>query len=156
MWNRNVGGFPPEWLICHGRDSLSPAMSAAVNSHISQHYPLHAAVAALSLPFLDTAQIQHGVNIKGNTAGSLCKASSSREASSHTQKKPAFHKHKQQYQEHTAEKRENEVTINTTPSAPSDRRQYVIKECSLRPKGPTHKPTWQRQQQQQQQQQQQH
>jgi len=84
-------------------------------------------VAALSLPFLDTAQIQHGVNIKGNTADSLCKASSSREASSHTQKKPTFHKHKQQYQEPTAEKRENEVNINRAPSAPSDRTQYVIK-----------------------------
>jgi hypothetical protein len=81
-------------------------------------------VAVLSFPFLDTAQIQHGVNIKGNAAGSLCKASSSREASSHTQKKPACHKHKQQYQEPTAEKRENEVTTNM---APSDRTQYVIK-----------------------------
>jgi hypothetical protein len=68
--------------------------------------------------------IQHGVNFKGNTADSLCEASSSRDASSYTQKKPAFHKHKKQYQEPTAEKRENEVNINT---APSDGTQYEIK-----------------------------
>jgi len=79
-------------------------------------------VAALSLPFLDTEQIQHGVNIKGNTTDSLCKASSSREASLDTQNKPAFHKHKQQYQEPTAEKRENEVDMNTAPSAPPTER----------------------------------
>ena len=116
---------PSHVSYCKQPHFTSPSASGFTDSR-NRSVGQKLAVVALSLaPFLDTAQIRHGVNIKGNTTDSLCKASSSREASLHTQNKPAFHKHKQQYQEHTAEKCENEVYMNTAPSAP--RRRNAIR-----------------------------